>query len=325
MHRLDQWLKDYPVSVKGLLDSDNKPVRHSLFCAAEDYSPDYMNKLQSFCQQGHGEVEIHLHHRNDTQEGFRQKLETFRDQLHKNHKLLGTDKDGNPSYGFIHGNWALCNSRHDGDWCGVNEELSILKETGCYADFTFPSAPDSTQPKLVNTIYRAHDNPNGHGADTGTPLVSNSLQPNSLQPNSLQPNNLQPNSLTIITGPLALNWHSRKYGFLPRIENSDISGSRPPTPQRADLWVKQNIHVEGQPNWVFVKVHTHGMVPSNTRTLFSDAMRQTHNHLQQQYNDGKHWALHYVTAREMYNIVAAAEEGKTGNPNLYRDHKIVNN
>ncbi len=311
MLRLDQWLKDYPASVDGLRDSTGHPIRHTLFCAAEDYAPDYMDKIQSFCQQGHGEVEIHLHHRNDTQEGFRQKLTTFRDQLHNNHGLLGTDKNGNASYGFIHGNWALCNSRHDHDWCGVNEELSILKETGCYADFTFPSAPDSTQPKLINAIYHATDNPHGHGANTGIIASVNTPQP--LQPKK---------NLTIITGPVTLNWHKRKYGILPRLENSDISASRPPTPQRADLWVKQNIHVIGQPNWIFIKVHTHGMVPPNTRTLFGDAMRQTHNHLQQQYNDGTNYSLHYVTAREMYNIISAAQAGKTGNPSNYRNYKI---
>jgi len=32
--------------------------------------------------------------------------------------------------------------------------------------------------------------------------------------------------------------------------------------------------------------------------------------------------LHYVTAREMYNIAKAPEAGKTGNPNAYRDFAI---
>ena len=36
---------------------------------------------------------------------------------------------------------------HDGRWCGVDDELSLLYDTGCYADFTFPSAPDESQPE----------------------------------------------------------------------------------------------------------------------------------------------------------------------------------
>jgi hypothetical protein len=44
------------------------------------------------------------------------------------------------AYGFIHGNWALDSARPDGRFCGVNDEITILHETGCYADFTQPAA-----------------------------------------------------------------------------------------------------------------------------------------------------------------------------------------
>ena len=308
MQRLDRWLEDYPLSVQGLTDSYGNPVRHSLFCAAEDYAPDYMNKIQAFCEAGYGEVEVHLHHRNDTPDGVREKLETFRDQLHGSHGMLGTDKDGKPRYGFVHGNWALCNSRHDGDWCGVNEELSILKDTGCYADFTFPSAPDSSQPNLVNAIYRAKDNSEGRGADSGELVTVGG--------------DVDDDSLMIITGPLALNWQSRKWGLLPRIENADISRAHLPSVSRAGLWVEQNISVVGREEWVFVKLHTHGMVPYNSRVLFGDAMREMYEQLQSEYNDGENWALHYMTAREMYNVVRAAEAGEIGLPGEYRDYEI---
>jgi hypothetical protein len=41
--------------------------------------------------------------------------------------------------------------------------------------------------------------------------------------------------------------------------------------------------------------------------------------LEGRYNDGRHFVLHYVSAREMFNIVKAAEAGRSGNPNDYRD------
>jgi hypothetical protein len=47
-----------------------------------------------------------------------------------------------------------------------------------------------------------------------------------------------------------------------------------------------------------------------------------HTYLEQRYNDGSDYVLHYVTAREMYNIAKAAEAGMTGNPNLYRDYEL---
>jgi hypothetical protein len=44
--------------------------------------------------------------------------------------------------------------------------------------------------------------------------------------------------------------------------------------------------------------------------------------LESRYNDGSRYVLHYVTAREMFNIAKAAEAGLEGNPGDYRDFCI---
>ena len=72
---------------------------------------------------------------------LREKLQRYLETLHDRHGLLEKDATGRISWGFIHGNWALDNCRSDGRMCGVNNELDVLRETGCYADFTLPSAP----------------------------------------------------------------------------------------------------------------------------------------------------------------------------------------
>jgi len=46
------------------------------------------------------------------------------------------------------------------------------------------------------------------------------------------------------------------------------------------------------------------------------------SYLEKAYNDGIRYRLHYVTAREVYNIVKAAEDGMTGDPHQYRDYRI---
>ena len=80
----------------------------------------------------------------------------FKELLADRHGLLARRRDtGELPYGFIHGNWALDNSRPDGRCCGVNNELAILRETGCYADFTLPSAPSPAQTAKINSIYYA--------------------------------------------------------------------------------------------------------------------------------------------------------------------------
>ncbi|MCK4596470.1 hypothetical protein KAU04_00470 [bacterium] len=45
-------------------------------------------------------------------------------------------------------------------------------------------------------------------------------------------------------------------------------------------------------------------------------------YLGRRYNDGRRYKLHHVTARQMYNIIKAAEEGKRGDPHLYRDYLL---
>ena len=122
-------------------------------------APSTSTPLARLCEAGLAELEIHLHHDNDTSEGLRSTLRGFADCLAREHGLLGRRTDGRPAYGFIHGNWALDNARPDGKYCGVNDELSVLRETGCYADFTQPAAPDVSQTRTVNSLYYAVDDP----------------------------------------------------------------------------------------------------------------------------------------------------------------------
>lgn len=84
--------------------------------------------------------------------------------------------------------------------------------------------------------------------------------------------------------------------------------------------MKQHIHVQGRPEWVFVKVHTHGAQENDMETLLGAPADAMFTHLERHYNDGQRYVLHYVNARELYNIVKAAEQGLQGNPSDYRDH-----
>ena len=125
----------------------------------------------------------------------------------------------------------------------------------------------------------------------------------------------------MITGPLALT-HKRN-GVRPgiRLENGAITGDDPPTAARVKTWIDQAIHVDGRPEWVFVKVHTHGAIESTAASLLGDGGRALHEALRDRARTERA-ALHYVTAREMYNVARAAMAGETGNPNLYFDYVI---
>lgn len=307
--RVQRWVNDYPPLARSFTDSDGQHPKHSFFFPAEEYEPEHLDALESICAQGLGELEIHLHHDNDTSAQLTETLLDFAGTLHHRHGALSIDPEtGQLSYAFIHGNWVLDNSHRGGRWCGVNDEISVLRNTGCYADFTFPCAPHHAQPKQVNSIYYATDDPGKPKShDRGTEVSALKKQTGDLM---------------LITGPLTLNWRRRKFGLLPRIENADIRSSNPPTQDRVDYWVKTGICIEGRPDWIFVKVHTHGAPEREADTLLGAPLRNMHQHLTTKYNDGKQFSLHYVTAREMYNITKAAEDGRTGNPGQYRDYRL---
>ncbi len=305
--RIDLWGMRYQKISLSHKDSDGSHPRHTFFYPQEEYEKEHLEKLATLCKQGFGEVEIHLHHDNDSAEGLKEKIEDFKLKL-LNHDLLSQDKQGLIRYGFIHGNWALDNSRKDGRYCGVNKELEVLRDTGCYADFTLPSAPSDTQTAKINSIYYAKDTtgPKSHNAGVD---VKAGREPSG--------------DLMIIQGPLVLNWKRRKFGIFPKIENSGITLENPPTKNRIDLWVKQNICVIGKPEWIFIKVYTHGLQENNLTDGYFDNIDLMFSYLEEKYNNGIDFKLHYVTARQMYNIVKAAEAGCSGNPGVYRDFEIV--
>jgi len=304
--RVDRWCRDYRALASKHRDADGRPPQHSFFYPEEEYVEEYLDKIAALCADGYGEIEIHLHHDNDTEANFRQTMSRFCRMLHERHGALPRDPaTGELRFAFIHGNWSLDNSRPDGRWCGLNNELILLRELGCYADFTLPSAPSDTQTRTINSIYYATDDPaKPKSHDTGVPV---------------RVGGAASGDLMIVQGPLALNWRERRMGVMPRIENADIRRTQPPTPARVDDWVRTGIHVEGRPEWVFVKIHTHGTQEGDMDTLLGAPSEAMYAHLERAYNDGRNYVLHYVTAREAYNIIKAAEAGKRGNPGEYRD------
>ncbi|MFN3712172.1 MAG: hypothetical protein ACK4SX_00790 [Alcanivoracaceae bacterium] len=306
--RVSRWCGDYPMLAGRHRDAEGRPPQHTFFYPEEEYRHEHLEQLASLCEQGFGEVEIHLHHDNDTADGLRKKLSGFLRVLDQQHGLVPRHDDGRYAWSFIHGNWALDNSRADGRWCGVNNELAVLAQMGCYADFTLPSAPSDTQTAMVNSIYYAQGR-DGHckSHNHGMPV---------------RVGGHPEGDLMLIQGPLMLNWKQRKWGVMPRIENSDVRRSMPPLPERVDLWIKAGISVVGRPDWLFIKIHTHGTQDGDMDTLLGAPSDEMYSYLESRYNDGEHYQLHYVTAREMYNIVRAAEAGEQGNPSRFRDYVI---
>jgi len=302
--RVNAWRRGYPALASMFRDSYGTPPRHTFFYPGDQYAPDLVEPVAELVSLGLGEMEVHLHHDGDTRATLAGKLSQAIEDLGR-HGVVPRAQ-GQARWAFIHGNWCLANSRPDGAYCGVDDELDLLMELGCYADFTFPSAPDRTQPTIVNSIYypegdirrrRAHE----HGRPA---YVGEGSKPRVL----------------CLQGPLAL---ARRTGpGLPlRIDASAITARDPATLERLTTWIDQGVSVRGRPEWVFVKLSTHGAPEKQAASLLGAPQRRFHAALAWlARREG--FRVHYVTAREMYNVARAAMDGRMGDPFEYRDYEI---
>jgi len=87
------------------------------------------------------------------------------------------------------------------------------------------------------------------------------------------------------------------------------------------IWRRAAVAVEGRPEWVFVKLHCHGMNPDDREAMLGGLMQDFLRALTQE-SRAEGLGLHFVTAREMVNIILAACDGREGNPGDYRDYRL---
>jgi hypothetical protein len=305
--RVEWWCRDYPKFVDPFRDSDGFPFRHTYFWPAEQYDPELLQRLVAHCHQGWGEIEIHLHHgvtAPDSSPHTRDTLMRFRDVLADKHGCLSV-QDGSscPQYAFVHGNFALANSAR-GRNCGVDDEIQILAETGCYADFTLPSAPNRSQVGKINAVYECQGPLTRRAAHRAGRNLRVGRKPDVFP--------------LIIQGPLMLarNRSRRVY-----IENSAIAGRMDASMERLSWWRRANITVQGRPEWIFIKLHCHALDPNDREAMMGEPLRRFLQSVCEAAHAGN-YGLHFVTAREMTNIALAACDGRTGNPGEFRDYRF---
>jgi hypothetical protein len=303
LRALADWRTAWPKMVADYRDSSGRGPRHTFFYPIEQYHPEILDPLANLCAHTGSEVEVHLHHDGDTETTLTEKLLQGARDLSQ-HGLLSRDAAGRPCYAFIHGNWALDNSHPSGRKCGVSNELAVLKRTGCYADLTLPSAPDPCQVPVLNQVYYAREDglPRSHAR--GIPVSARQTAP-------LRERD---DHLLLVQGPLGLNWRRRKWNVLPRVENGEVAGNNPPSVIRLRLWLELCPRVQNGASWVFIKLHTHGGISKNYNMLLGQAARRFYEGLGAFARQTPGFHHHFVTAREMVNLIHAAEDGKNGDP-----------
>jgi hypothetical protein len=302
--RVAVWLQKYPEIAKRHRDSAGRPHVRTFFFPIDEYRPEHLDQLALLCREGFGDVEVHLHHENDSASQLSDTLLGFAETLHTRHGFLRKSAaNGRIEYAFIHGNWALDNSHPEGKFCGVDDEITVLASTGCYVDMTLPSAPSPTQTRRVNSIYYARGRSGrAKNHDDGEVLVAGTGQ-----------RTLDDHTLLMVQGPLAPNVRSRKLGVIPRLETGELSPDVPVDPaDRVPVWLDHAPALRGAPNHRFLKLHAHGTAPGGEEYFLEpgggfDRLLTT---LEQYCAANPECVLHYVTAWEMVQVIRGLERGE---------------
>ncbi len=308
---LDRWCETARKTGEAVRDADGTPFRHTNFYPAEQYHAPLLETMAALQREGFGEVEIHLHHgidAPDTEANLRRALVEFRDVLADEHKCLSReDGAGQPKYAFVHGNLALANSA-GGRFCGVDSEMRVLSETGCYVDMTLPAAPLQPQVPRINSVYepgRPFDEAVSHR--TGPRLRVGR----------------RPRLPVIMTGPLVFNWQRRMRGLpVPRIDDGVLAANYNSDFARLKRWAGARVSVEGRPEWVFVKLYCHGFFTFDQEACIGEGARRFWSEAIEEAERTNRFKIHFASAREAFNIAMAAVEGRAGSPNQYRDYNL---
>ena len=292
------WCAAYEEMARGHSDADGRPPQHTWF-----YRYDYPNAgcvaaLSESVFRGFGEVEFHLHHGHDTHETMAATLRDGLDWFNRFGAMRTAEARPRQRFGYVAGNSALDNGAGDPALSGCDTEIRALRDAGCYADFTFPALGSPAQPRKVNAHYYATEDGRPKSYDDGVEAAV-----------GREPSG----DLMLIQGPVAVDWRTGS------LEDGALEDSAWPHPRRLAGLLAGNVHVAGRPEWVFVKTHTHAM--QNRASFLSPANDAMYAAMEAWWNRPP-FRLHYVTAREAYNIVKAAEAGCSGNPNDYRDYLI---
>ncbi|MGI8641760.1 MAG: hypothetical protein ACR2MG_17670 [Pyrinomonadaceae bacterium] len=313
--RLDEYHKLARKTGEAVRDVDGTKFRHTNFYPAEQYDRRILEKMAEMQAEGLGEVEIHLHHgvdAPDTAENLIKSLTEFRDILAEEHKCLSRfDEKDMPRYAFVHGNLALGNSC-GGRFCGVDEEMQILQDTGCYVDMTLPSAPDRSQVSMLNQIY-----------ECGLPLTEKI--PHRRGKQSVVFGN-QPQLPLIFTGPLIFNWTWRGKGLpIPKLDDGALVYNQPTDLARLNRWLSANITVKGRPEWIFVKLYCHGFFDRDQAASIGEDAVKFFSEVIENGEKTSRYKVYFASAREAFNMVSAAIDGKSGSPGKYRNYRLKTN
>lgn len=297
LDRVARWRDKWPrIADDAPRDSAGQRPQYSFFYPQEGYRHDLLEAIAEMVRLGVGDVEVHIHHDElhiqgdqERRDSFAAKINEFVSRLSNDHGLLRRH-NGRTVFGFIHGNWALDNSRPDGRCCGLKGEIALLRDLGCYADFTMPAVPEPPQGRILNQIYWCTGNPDGSpkSYDRGVEATKGGGTRG---------------ELLLITGPVGVRKGRR---MLPRLEMGEIAGYDLPSPSRAKQWFDLAPTIGDD---LFLKLYTHGAHNKNLEALLNGGLANLFSSVAAEARR-RGIELHWATAWQMYQAADALIQGR---------------
>ena len=283
--RVALWVKHWPEIARRHADSTGQAApQYTFYYPQEEYRPSFLDALAEMKRAGMADVDVHIHHDGEGQQNFVDRMSGFIETLVTRHGLLRLSH-GRPVFGFIHGNWALDNSRPDGRWCGLNNEITLLRELGCYADFTMPVW------KLAHSVaYRQH-----HLLGVRRSLEAAILRPRSGGETGRAGFGRPAHDPRPLRPPMGGTPHAT-------LENGEIAYYDLPTPYRVKRWLDLAPRIGRD---IFIKLYTHGAQEPNPRPCFQGGLDRLFHLLVEACGRRGH-QLRYVSTWEMRQAVDAA-------------------
>ncbi len=293
------WYDDYRSVVDGITDSYGNPFRYTWFYPYDDErTPSALVVVNQMVYDGYGELEFHWHNSHVTATQFRKELESGVNWFNGFGAMKTAEKNSRSAFGYVAGNWNLDNGlMRPSKMDGPTYEIRDLKSLGGYADFTFPNH-SASQSHWFSSLYYVKDDESPKSYDEGKRASVEESHDDFL----------------IFQGPTSLDFRTRatEYGTLESWWRGDWGS-------RIENWWKNSPYVIGKPAWRFIKVYTHGVQSKDL--ILSDDFKGLLKKLVT-FCEENNIKLHFVSAREAFNILKAAETDAPGDPEQYRDYLI---
>jgi len=299
---LRRWFGEYAGLREGSPRISSFSLKHTFFLSPGEASAPWVPELAALCRAAECEIELASPRDTKSANQRRDLMEAGKETLAQS-GWLGRDPSGSARFCFVH--------RAEGSSAfGLEDQAGMLRDAGCAASFPFDLRPGMLPEEFENSLVYFHES-EAAGPRQGLRRVRAERETRGSDRAGL----------LVVPPPFCPESSRKTFGFRPEIDQGEIGAAAFPTADRLHRWLECRMTVEARPNWLFVVLHIDGFAPENAGMLFGEPMREFTRKLRSMAARDRTLCFHGVAARELVNILHAAEAGHSGDPRRFRDFR----